>query len=168
MWNSFNSSSTHINSYYILLQIEPLLTDLKLSCLFHSLLFSLIQHCFWCSVSSVLSRPLHLVSWQLLRNLLIQAVILKKMYSSYFSNKLSNVSELSIVVVTISLVALHSTWDYAVGLMVGWRGHNERFESQVGPFHQRSANSLIGLPRLPMSMNSWLKIFLTLFTTNTL
>ena len=48
-------------------------------------------------------------------------------------------------------MAFHSTWDSVVVPMVGWRGHNEMFESQVGPFNQRSPNLLMGLPRLPMS-----------------
>ena len=50
---------------------------------------------FWCSISSILSRPLRLAFWKLLMNLLIQAVILRSFYNLFFSNNLPNVSEFS-------------------------------------------------------------------------
>ena len=55
-------------------------------------------------------------------------------------------SDFSIVAVIISLMAL----DSAFGPMAGWRVHNQIFESQLEPFHQRSPNLILGLPRLAM------------------
>ena len=138
-----------LNSFYISLLILNFSVSFTLCC------SCLIQNFFWCSVSSVLSGPLRLVFWHVLRNLLIQAVILENSYNSCFSNKLSNVSDFSIVVVIISLMALHSTWNSVIGPMVGWPCDNEMSESQVRLFQQRSPNLLIGLPRLPMSAGFW-------------